>query len=132
MNEVVIVGAARSATGKFGGSLAGTGTAALGATVIKAAVDRAGVAVDQVDEAILGTVYQGGLGPNLCRQAAVAAGLPYEVPAMTVNTRNAGICARRVKPDADSSDFIVVGATSPRPGPWEQEWPRGLQRPVPA
>jgi acetyl-CoA C-acetyltransferase len=105
MNEVVIVGAARSATGKFGGSLAGTGTAALGATVIKAAVDRAGVAVDQVDEAILGTVYQGGLGPNLCRQAAVAAGLPYEVPAMTVNK----LCGSGLKAIALGAQAIHCG-----------------------
>jgi len=85
MEETVIVGAARSAIGKFGGSLAGVPAAKLGAQVIRKALERAGVAPDQVSEVIMGQVLTAAVGQNPARQAAILAGLPDMVPAMTIN-----------------------------------------------
>ena len=85
MEEIVIVGAARSAIGKFGGSLAGVPAAKLGAHVIRKALERAGVAPDQVSEVIMGQVLTAAVGQNPARQAAIWAGLPDMVPAMTIN-----------------------------------------------
>ena len=85
MEEIVIVGAARSAIGKFGGSLAGVPAARLGAHIIRKALERAGVAPDQVSEVIMGQVLTAAVGQNPARQAAIWAGLPDMVPAMTIN-----------------------------------------------
>ena len=85
MKDVVIVGAARTAIGKFGGSLKDVPTRRLGAICIEEALKRAGVKPEQVDEVIMGCVLQGGLGQNVARQAAVNAGIPVEVPATTIN-----------------------------------------------
>jgi len=85
MEEIVIVGAARSAIGKFGGSLAGVPAAKLGAQVIRKVLERAGVAPDQVSEVIMGQVLTAAVGQNPARQAAILAGLPDMVPAMTIN-----------------------------------------------
>lgn len=85
MKDVVIVAAARTAIGKFGGSLARIPAPELGAVVIKEVLRRAGVAPDQVDEVIFGQVLTAGSGQNPARQAAIKAGLPYAVPAMTIN-----------------------------------------------
>jgi acetyl-CoA C-acetyltransferase len=85
MEDIVIVGAARTAIGKFGGSLAGVPAAKLGAHVIKKALERAGVAPDQISEVIMGQVLAAGVGQNPARQAAIWAGLPDMVPAMTIN-----------------------------------------------
>ena len=85
MEEIVIVGAARSAIGKFGGSLAGVPAARLGAHIIKKALERAGVSPDQVSEVIMGQVLTAAVGQNPARQAAIWAGLPDMVPAMTIN-----------------------------------------------
>ena len=85
MEEIVIVGAARTAIGKFGGSLAGVPAARLGAHVIRKALERAGVAPDQVSEVIMGQVLTAAVGQNAARQAAIWAGLPDMVPAMTIN-----------------------------------------------
>ena len=83
--NIVIVGAARSAIGTFGGSLAKIPGHQLGATVIKGLLERAGVKPDQVDEVILGQVLTAGTGQNPARQASLAAGLPVETPALTIN-----------------------------------------------
>ncbi|MEJ2619532.1 MAG: acetyl-CoA C-acetyltransferase [Candidatus Thiodiazotropha sp.] len=83
--NIVIVGAARSAVGTFGGSLAKIPGHQLGATVIKGLLERAGVQPDQVDEVILGQVLTAGTGQNPARQASLAAGLPVETPALTIN-----------------------------------------------
>ena len=83
--NIVIVAAARSAIGNFGGSLAGIPGHQLGATVIKGLLERAGVKPDQVDEVILGQVLTAGAGQNPARQASIAAGLPVETPALTIN-----------------------------------------------
>ncbi|MCG8123284.1 MAG: acetyl-CoA C-acetyltransferase, partial [Candidatus Thiodiazotropha taylori] len=83
--NIVIVGAARSAIGTFGGSLAKIPGHELGATVIKGLLERAGVKPDQVDEVILGQVLTAGTGQNPAQQASLAAGLPVETPALTIN-----------------------------------------------
>jgi acetyl-CoA C-acetyltransferase len=85
MEDIVIVGATRSAIGKFGGSLASVPAARLGAHIIKKALERAGVAPDQVSEVIMGQVLTAAVGQNPARQAAIWAGLPDMVPAMTIN-----------------------------------------------
>ena len=85
MKDVVIVAAARTAIGKFGGSLAKIPAPELGAIVIKEVLRRAGMAGSEVDEVIFGQVLTAGSGQNPARQAAIKAGLPYEVPAMTIN-----------------------------------------------
>jgi acetyl-CoA C-acetyltransferase len=85
MEEIVIVGAARTAIGKFGGSLAKIPAADLGAHVIRKVLERAGLKPDQVSEVILGQVLTAGVGQNPARQAAIKAGLPHMVPAMTIN-----------------------------------------------
>ena len=86
MNQnIVIVDAARTAIGTFGGSLSGIPAHELGAKVIKGLLERTGVSADQIDEIILGQVLTAGVGQNPARQAGIAAGLPVETPAMTIN-----------------------------------------------
>ncbi|HEX5311541.1 acetyl-CoA C-acetyltransferase [Aquabacterium sp.] len=85
MTDIVIVAAARTAVGKFGGSLSKTPAADLGATVIKDLLRRTGLPGDQVSEVILGQVLQAGCGQNPARQAVIKSGLPQAVPAMTIN-----------------------------------------------
>jgi acetyl-CoA C-acetyltransferase len=84
-DPIVIVAAARTAVGSFGGSLASLPATQLGAVVLKALLERTGVAPDLVDEVILGQVLTGGTGQNPARQTVIAAGLPHKVPAMTIN-----------------------------------------------
>lgn len=81
----VIIGGARTPIGKLLGGLSALSAPQLGAAAVRAAVERAGVAPDQVDAVIMGTVVQAGVGPNPARQAAALAGLPMTVPATTVN-----------------------------------------------
>ena len=83
--KVVLAGAVRTAIGKMGGSLSTTPAKDLGAIVIKEALNRAGVAPEQVDLVYMGCVLQGALGQNVARQASLGAGLPVEVPAVTLN-----------------------------------------------
>ena len=83
--DVVIVAAARTAIGSFGGSLASVPAPALGATVVKSLLERAGLQADQVDEVILGQVLTAGSGQNPARQTVIQAGLSQETPAMTIN-----------------------------------------------
>ncbi|MFN3296966.1 acetyl-CoA C-acetyltransferase [Caldimonas sp.] len=85
MSDIVIVSAARTAVGKFGGTLARTPAAELGAIVIAEALRRAGISGEQVSEVIMGQVLQAGCGQNPARQAVIKAGLPQAVPAMTIN-----------------------------------------------
>ena len=83
--DVVIVAAARTAIGSFGGSLAGVPAHKLGAIVVKNLLERTGLKPDQIDEVILGQVLTAGVGQNPARQTALEAGLPHETPAMTIN-----------------------------------------------
>ncbi|EHK68712.1 acetyl-CoA acetyltransferase [Pseudomonas psychrotolerans L19] len=85
MQDVVIVAATRTAVGSFQGSLANVPAVELGATVIRALLAQTGVVPAEVDEVILGQVLTAGAGQNPARQAAVKAGLPHEVPALTLN-----------------------------------------------
>ena len=81
----VIVAAARTPVGSFGGSLASLPATALGAVVVKALLERTGLKPEQINEVILGQVLAAGVGQNAARQTAIHAGLPHEVPAMTIN-----------------------------------------------
>ena len=83
MEDIVIVGAARTAIGKFGGTIAKVPASDLGAHIIRKVLERAGVKPDQVSEVIMGQVLAAGVGQNPARQAAIRAGLPDMVPAMT-------------------------------------------------
>lgn len=85
MKEIVILSAARTAVGKFGGSLSGIPAEKLGSIAIAEALKRAGVQPEQVSEVLMGCVLQAGQGQNPARQASIHAGIPKEVPAMTVN-----------------------------------------------
>lgn len=85
MEDIVIVGAARTAIGKFAGALGKTPAADLGAQIIRSVLARAGVKPDQVSEVIMGQVLAACCGQNPARQAAIKAGLPEMVPAMTIN-----------------------------------------------
>jgi acetyl-CoA C-acetyltransferase len=84
-DDIVIAGAARTAIGVFGGALADIPASELGTAVIRALLERTGLAPDQIDEVILGQVLTAGTGQNPARQASLAAGLPVTVPAMTIN-----------------------------------------------
>ena len=83
--KVVLAGACRTAIGSMGGSVSTTPAADLGAIVIKEALKRAGVPADKVDAVYMGCVIQAGLGQNVARQSSIKAGVPVEVPAMTIN-----------------------------------------------
>ena len=113
MREVVIVSAARTPIGSFGGSLKGVPTRKLGAIAIKGAVERAGIKPEMVDEVIMGAVLQGALGQNVARQMTLDAGLPIETPAMTINKvcgsglRAVELAAQIIK--AGDADVIVAG-----------------------
>lgn len=113
MREVVIVSAVRTAIGAFGGSLKDVSAADLGALVIKAAIEKAGIKGELVDEVVMGNVIQAGLGQNIARQAAIKSGLPVEVPAMTINKvcgsglRTVALAAQMIK--AGDVDIVVAG-----------------------
>jgi acetyl-CoA C-acetyltransferase len=105
MTDVVIVSAARTAVGKFGGSLAKIAAPELGATVIKAVLERAGVNADQVSEVILGQVLTAGSGQNPARQSVIKAGLPDMVPGMTINK----VCGSGLKAVMLAANAIIAG-----------------------
>ena len=113
MREVVIASAARTPIGSFGGSLKTVPARTLGAICIKEALKRAGIDGADVDEVIMGNVLQGGLGQNISRQMSLDAGLPVEVPAMTINKvcgsglRAVELAAQIIK--AGDADIIVAG-----------------------
>ncbi len=85
MTEVVIVAATRTAIGSFQGALSTLAATDLSAVLIRSLLAKTGIAASSVDEVILGQILTAGAGQNPARQAAVAAGLPYEVPALTLN-----------------------------------------------
>jgi len=104
MNEVVIVSAARTAIGSFNGGLAAVSAVDLGALVVKAVMERACLE-GGVDEVIFGNVLQAGLGQNPARQAAIRAGLPVEMPSMTINK----LCGSGLKAVALAAQAIRCG-----------------------
>ena len=111
--KVVLAGACRTAIGKMGGALSNTPAADLGAIVIKEALNRAGVKPEQVDEVLMGCVIQAAQGQNVARQASIKAGLPIEVPAVTLNVVcGSGLncvnqAAAMIK--AGQADIVVAG-----------------------
>ena len=115
MKKIVIASACRTAIGKFGGTLSNTPAADLGAIVIKEAIDRAGIKPEQVDHVYMGCVIQAGLGQNVARQASIKAGLPVEVPAVTVNVvcgsglNCVNMAAQMI--EAGDADIVVAGGT---------------------
>jgi acetyl-CoA C-acetyltransferase len=108
MDEPVIVSAVRTPVGTFGGQFAGTSATELGARAIEAALERAQLSGDAVDEVVLGCVLQAGLGQNAARQAAMSAGIPKEVPATTINM----LCGSGLKSVAIASQMIRAGDAS--------------------
>ena len=102
----VVVSAVRTAVGDFGGALRDIPSTELGSTVIRAALDRCGLPGHEVDEVIMGQVYGAGVGPNPARIAALRAGLPHEVPAMTVNK----VCGSGLKSIALGAQAVAAGA----------------------
>ncbi len=113
MREAVIVSAVRTPLGSFNGSLSGIGATKLGGLVIEEAVRRAGIAVADVDEAIMGMVLPCGYGQNPARQAAVQAGMPWDVACVTINK----VCGSGLKAvmmaaqaiQAGDADVVVAG-----------------------
>lgn len=105
MNQAVIVSAVRTPVGSFGGQFRHVSATELGAVAVRAALERAGVAAADVDEVILGCVLQAGLGQNPARQAAMAAGIPKEVPATTINM----LCGSGLKAVAIAAQMIRAG-----------------------
>jgi acetyl-CoA C-acetyltransferase len=103
--EVVIVGAARTPIGSFLGSLAAVTAPRLGAAAIRAALARAGVAVDAVDEVVMGNVLQAGVGQAPARQAAIYAGLPEKTPCWTLNK----VCGSGLKAVISGAQAIALG-----------------------
>ena len=111
--KVVLAGACRTAIGKMGGALSNVPAAELGSIVIKEALNRAGVKPEQVDEVLMGCVIQAGLGQNVARQASIKAGLPAEVPAVTINVvcgsglNCVNMAAEMIK--SGDADIVVAG-----------------------
>ena len=103
--KVVLAGACRTAIGTMGGSLSTTPAADLGAIVIKEALNRAGVAPDKVDQVYMGCVIQAGQGQNVARQASIKAGLPIEVPAVTINV----VCGSGLNCVNQAAQMIMAG-----------------------
>ncbi|EHS87108.1 Acetyl-CoA acetyltransferase [Limosilactobacillus gastricus PS3] len=115
MERVAIVGASRTPIGKLGGALASLSADQLGTIVIQAALNRAHVNPDQVDEVYLGCAIQAGAGQNVARQAAVNAGIPYSVPATTINVmcgsglQAINLAAKMIQ--YGDADVMVAGGT---------------------
>lgn len=105
MREAVIVAGARTAIGTFGGTLAGVPASELGAVVIKEVLRRARVEPCEVDEVIMGNILQAGQGQNPARQAAIKAGVPVEVPSMTINK----VCGSGLKAVVLAAQAIMLG-----------------------
>jgi acetyl-CoA C-acetyltransferase len=108
MASSVVISAARTAIGKFGGALAETPAVDLGAAAIKAALERAGIAGEQVDYVIMGHVLQAGAGQITARQAAIKAGVPETTPALTINK----VCLSGLNAIALADQLIRAGEVS--------------------
>lgn len=108
MCAVVIASAVRTAVGSFGGSLKDVSAVRLGTVVVKEALERAGIKGEQVDEVILGQVLQGGQGQNSARQVAIGAGIPNQVPALTVNK----VCGSGLRTVSLAVQTILAGDNS--------------------
>jgi acetyl-CoA C-acetyltransferase len=105
MEDIVIVSAARTAVGKFGGSLAGVPATELGATVIKEVLARARLGSDQIGEVIMGQVLAAGVGQNPARQALIKSGIAKETPGLTINA----VCGSGLKAVMLAAQAIAAG-----------------------
>jgi acetyl-CoA C-acetyltransferase len=105
MNDVYLLSAVRTPIGKFGGALASQTAADMGVVAAKAAIDRAHVRANQIEETIFGNARQAGGGPNVARQISIRSGVPQEVPAYTVNKA----CASGLKSIALGFQEIATG-----------------------
>lgn len=105
MEDIVIVSAARTAVGKFGGSLAKTPATELGAAVIKAVAERSGLSSDMVGEVIMGQVLAAGVGQNPARQSVVKAGFPHAIPGLTINA----VCGSGLKAVMLAAQSVATG-----------------------
>lgn len=105
VREAVIVSAVRTAIGTYGGSLKDVSAVNLASLVIGEALKRAGVEASSVDEVIMGNILQAGLGQNPARQAAIKAGVPYDVPSFTVNK----VCGSGMKAVALAAQAVMAG-----------------------
>jgi acetyl-CoA C-acetyltransferase len=103
--SIVLAGGVRTPIGAFGGALAEVPAPALGAAAIKAAIARAGVPIEQIDEVIFGNVVSAGLGQNVARQCAIGAGLPVSIGATTVNK----VCGSGLKAVMMAAQAIAAG-----------------------
>ena len=103
--KVVLAGACRTAIGRMGGALSNVPAAELGAAVIKEAIKRAGLTPDLVEHVYMGCVIQAGLGQNVARQAALKAGLPVEIPAVTVNV----VCGSGLQAVNMAAQMVLTG-----------------------
>src|SRR5437764_3569006 len=103
--KVVIVGAARTPIGRYGGSLRNVHPAELGAVAARAAIERAGITRDAIDEVLIGHARQAGSGPNPARQVGSRAGIPDTVPAQTINKA----CASGMQTIATGAQSIMLG-----------------------
>ena len=133
MTDIVIVAAARTAVGKFGGALAKTAAPELGAAVIQELLKRAKLSGDQIGEVILGQVLQAGSGQNPARQSVIKSGLPHAVPAMTINKvcgsgLKAVMLAAQAIRDGDSEIIIAGGQESMSMSPHVLQGSRDGQR----
>ena len=105
MKKALLYGAVRTPTGSFGGSLKTISAAELGSVVVAESIKRAGLMSEQVDEVIMGNVLQAGSGQNTARQAAMKAGIPKEVPSMTINK----VCGSGLKAVVLAAQAIAAG-----------------------
>src|ERR1700741_1088672 len=105
MTDIVIVGAVRTAIGKFGGAIAKVPASRLGAHVVSAVLQRAGVKPEQISEVIMGQVLTAGAGQNPARQASIKAGVPDRVPGFTVNK----VCGSGLKATHLAAQAIKCG-----------------------
>jgi len=105
MDDIVIVSAARTAVGKFGGSLAKTPATELGAAVIKAVLERSGLSADLIGEVIMGQVLAAGVGQNPARQSVVKAGFPHAIPGLTINA----VCGSGLKAVMLAAQSVATG-----------------------
>ncbi|HAF27963.1 MAG TPA: acetyl-CoA C-acyltransferase [Bacteroidales bacterium] len=105
MKEVVIISAARTAIGNFGGSLAGFSSVELGVFAAKEAIKRAGISPADIDEAIIGNILSAGEGQNIARQISINAGIPETSPAMTINK----LCGSGLRAVSMAAQFIMLG-----------------------
>ncbi len=105
IEEAVIVSAVRTAIGTYGGGLTEVSAIKLGEISIRAALERADLKPEQIDEVIMGNVLQAGLGQNPARQAAIAAGLPVQIPALTINK----VCGSGLKAVMLAAQAVMLG-----------------------